>query len=441
MPAKTHLAAIAGLLLASPVLAQVGHTEITKWQYGKNAAISLTLDDGSINQFRVAAPIMDGLGLPATFFIITGEIPGSRYHGTFIGRPTKAIIEETATVPTNKDNFFERASAIGFLGLQGTLAFHTNAGAIYDERQDVAKACQVIDDAYAKVRQGAFQPRAERNAPPSQNRITWDELRELARHGHEFASHTVTHPRLAALDDANLIYELEKSREEILNQLGAKHTFSVECPYGTENERAVAFALDRYQLARNLMPDPFVDDLDRASQMDPAASLKEYVRWQRGPLAATPMRLMKSWVDTTAAHENIWLVLVFHGVDGIGWQARTGEDLKEYLGYIKSNEDRVWVATFQDVAKYMRERMHGQVQSYRDGDVISTVLRDDLKDVSYNLPLTLKTYVPASWRAAEVRQGDRKTRAEVMRDKEQSYVLYQAVPNAEVTTLAPERRN
>src|SRR5271169_3325514 len=115
---KSHLAAAAFVTLAAPALAQVAHTEIAKWQYGKTGAVSLTLDDGSINQFRVAAPIMDSLGLPATFFIITGEIPGSRYHGTFVGRPAQAIIEETATVPTNKDNLFERASAIGFLGLQ-----------------------------------------------------------------------------------------------------------------------------------------------------------------------------------------------------------------------------------------------------------------------------------------------------------------------------------
>ena len=54
---------------------QVGKTEITKWQDGKNGAVSLTYDDGSINQFRVAVPIMDNFGLPATFFIITGEHP------------------------------------------------------------------------------------------------------------------------------------------------------------------------------------------------------------------------------------------------------------------------------------------------------------------------------------------------------------------------------
>jgi hypothetical protein len=80
--------AIAGLMLCSarPSPGQVGQTEITEWQYGKNGAVSLTYDDGSINQFRVAVPIMDSFGFPATFFIITGQIPGSQYHGTFIGK-------------------------------------------------------------------------------------------------------------------------------------------------------------------------------------------------------------------------------------------------------------------------------------------------------------------------------------------------------------------
>lgn len=101
-------------------LGQVGDTEIAKWQYAKKGAVSLTYDDGSINQFRVAVSIMDSFRFPATFFIITGNIPGSQFQGTFIGRPTKTIISETASIPTNKDNFFERASAIGFLGFSGS---------------------------------------------------------------------------------------------------------------------------------------------------------------------------------------------------------------------------------------------------------------------------------------------------------------------------------
>ena len=47
----------------------VGETRIARWQYGRKGAVSLTYDDGSINQFRVAVPIMNVLGFPATFFI------------------------------------------------------------------------------------------------------------------------------------------------------------------------------------------------------------------------------------------------------------------------------------------------------------------------------------------------------------------------------------
>jgi peptidoglycan/xylan/chitin deacetylase (PgdA/CDA1 family) len=380
---------------------------------------------------------MDRYGFPATFFIITGQIPGSQYHGTFVGRPTKTIIEETAKTPTNKDNFFERASAIPYLGFSGTAAFQTQAGTVYDEDKDFAKAYQIIDDAYAKVRQGAFKPEAARQTTSNQSdRITWDELAALANRGYEFASHTVTHPRLAVLDDANLVYELEKSRQDILDHLEYKHTFSVECPFGTEDSRGVAFALQRYQLARNYMPDSFVDDLDRASNADPAASKKEYVRWQRGPLTKTPMGLIKSWVDKSVADGNVWLVMVSHGVDGIGWEPKTHAEINEYLAYMKSKEDKLWIATFQDVGKYIRERMHAEVHSHVDGDAITVVLRQSLTDMSYALPLTLKTSVPPGWQRVEVRQGGRSQVVPVVHDQDRCYVLYQVVPNAEVVTLA-----
>jgi hypothetical protein len=70
------------------------------------------------------------------------------------------------------------------------------------------------------------------------------------------------------------------------------------------------------------MPDPFVEDLDRASSADPTLSKKEYVRWQRGVLTKTPMELIKSWVDTASTHNNVWLVFVSHGVDGVGWNPK-----------------------------------------------------------------------------------------------------------------------
>ena len=104
---------------------------------------------------------------------------------------------------------------------------------------------------------------------------------------------------------------------------------------------------------------------------------------------------------------------------------------------MKSKEASLWIATFQDVTKYMRERAHGEVRSYRDGDAFSVVLRDDLTDLSYDLPLTLKTYVPDDWHVVEVHQGRRIMRAEILHDQVGSYVLYQVIPNAEDARLIP----
>jgi hypothetical protein len=86
-------------------MAQTGSTRITEWQYGKNGAVSITYDDASRHQFTRALPVMERLKIPATFFVITGPITGSRYQGKFVGRPVEVIIKESASVPTNENNF------------------------------------------------------------------------------------------------------------------------------------------------------------------------------------------------------------------------------------------------------------------------------------------------------------------------------------------------
>ena len=67
-------------------------TEILKWQDGKEGCVTLTYDDGSENQFRIAVPLMNERGFPATFFVNTGDIPGAQYRPTFVGRPIQEII-------------------------------------------------------------------------------------------------------------------------------------------------------------------------------------------------------------------------------------------------------------------------------------------------------------------------------------------------------------
>ena len=130
-------------------------TQITRWPDGKTGAVSLTYDDATANQFHKAVPIMNDLNLKATFFINTGAIKGSKYRGTFIGRPVAEIIKETATIPTDSSNFYERSSAAAYLGLKGTLQYHLNAGAAIDAGRP-ARAYRIIDELYRKIRDSRY---------------------------------------------------------------------------------------------------------------------------------------------------------------------------------------------------------------------------------------------------------------------------------------------
>src|SRR5688572_32982890 len=109
-----------------------GQTEITQWQDGKKAAISITFDDATINQFRQALPILDTLGFKGTFFINTADIPGSKFPPKYVGRPLDQIVKETATIPTSQANLFERASALRFLPIENAIASHNSAGSLYE---------------------------------------------------------------------------------------------------------------------------------------------------------------------------------------------------------------------------------------------------------------------------------------------------------------------
>lgn len=433
-------------LTAALVLAQIsctaggdrelGRTEVTRWPQGKKAAVSITYDGGTINQFKVAVPIMDRLGLPATFFIVTGDIRGSKYRGEFIGRNVEEILRETATVPTNDQNFFERATALRYLPYEGARGYHTRAGDLFEVGK-VAETRAEIDAGYAKIRRGELKPLPERGRYENPDvDATWDTVKALGARGYEFGSHSVTHPQPAICDDANLRYELEKSREEILERLGPEHTFSCEWPHGSANARVFQLASSIYPALRNRMPADWLDEINRWSKQSPTTCTREYVQWQRGPKTSTTVAEMKGWVDTCVSRDKLWLVLTFHGVDGVGYEPKSGREIDEFFSYIKSHDDLMWAATFRDATRYMRERMNAKVWiPAAHEDCIEVSLIHSLDRELYRMPLTLRTRVPADWKTVEIRQGAEIWTVPVRTDQQGAFVLYDARPNAETIAL------
>ena len=421
--------------LSPQTFAQPGKTEITKWQDGKKTAVSITYDDGSRNQFKVALPIMEQLKLPATFFVITGPIKGSVHPPKFVGRPVNEIIAETATVPTNADNFFERASACLYLGYAGTLPYYNEADEFYESGKP-EQAYKVMDTLYMKARNKKLKRGKDTSMEMGQEEgLTWTDLKNYAARGYEPASHTVTHAHLAILDSANMSYELRKSKDDILKHLGPKYTFSAEVPFGIEDKRVMKFGFPIYEALRNSMPEPWMEEINRGYKEQPGNSTKEYVEWERGPLSKTPMALMKSWIDTSLAHDNIWLVLVFHGIDNIGYEPTPHEKLKQYFEYIKSRENNIWVAPFGVVARYLREKMSANIKTKDEKNKITVDLTHSLDPKTYDLPLTLKTYVSPSWKNVLIKQNGKQQNIVSKKDGDGTYILYHALPNSRPITI------
>ncbi len=408
-------------------------TTIVKWQNDKKSAVTISFDDGLINQFTSTIPVLNQLQLPATFYVITGKIPGAG-KPKFIGRPLADILKESVS-PTTSENFFERASAIGFYDEGRAIGYHTRAGELLERGQEEA-AMKVIDDGFEILRTG--KPSKINDIIYHVNDVdttTWDDLKKYIADGHEIGSHTVSHPRLSVLDSANMFYELIQSKNDIERYLGKEATFSAECPYGTEYPRVMEAARLVYPSLRNRLFNEDVEEFNRGSQEIPLANT-EYIQWQRGILTNTTEDVMESWVDSSLVHNNRWLVLVIHGVDGIGWESKSTQQLETYFKYIKSKEDQVWVATFADVVKYIRERENAKVESFFDNGQIKISLSSTLDPEWYHLPLTLKTLLPKNWEKATITDnetGEIISSTLISSENETFSIVYPVIPGKSVT--------
>lgn len=435
-------------MCVASVSGQEPRTAITKWQDGKLAAVSITFDDSTINQFRIALPMLNERRLPATFFVITGEIPGSEHRPMFVGRPIVEIIRESATVPTNKDNALERSSMLRYLGEVQRVDivlkhFQPNSAARLIEKGQFAEFDKVLamlregGETYAVGAKPVVPVRSQEDGRPPAihpGGLTWNEFRQAAKQGHEIGNHLVSHAHTPGLDEANILYEAMKADEDIRAQMGPEHAFSIEASYGIHDARVEKILVPRFPLTRNWVTDAFMDGIFRGDDRDPATMRKEYVQWQRGPLSKTSVEQMTGWVDKSLA-TGAWLVLVIHGVEGIGWEAVPAERLRAYFDYMKANEHRLWVATFRDAGKYARERMASTVAAKHAGDAIDVTVTHSLDPKLYDLPLTARTDVPAQWTSVRVRQGRATATVPVQRDASGAYVLYRIVPNAGVARL------
>src|SRR5438309_8677905 len=102
---------------------------------------------------------------------------------------------------------------------------------------------------------------------------------------------------------------------------------------------------------------------------------------------------------------------------------------------LADRKPRLWVATYQDAAKYARERHASTVDAKAGSERIEVTVTHSLDKKLYDLPLTVKTRLPADWKLAHFQQGKDARWLPVHHEGDSTFVLYRIVPNGPPAVL------
>ena len=78
--------------------------------------------------------------------------------------------------------------------------------------------------------------------------VTWDQIDKLSKAGWEIGDHTNTHPSLIKLSNADVISELDISKQTLLQH--GYRALSFAPPFGDYNEKVLSFIRERFQSNR-----------------------------------------------------------------------------------------------------------------------------------------------------------------------------------------------
>ena len=188
---------------------------LAKWRQGacdsSSRSCVLTFDDGWLDNYRYAYPLLHAYRVPATIFLPTDMI------GT---------------------NTWLWSDRLGYLlHRQQRLE---NRRAVDDVDAAIERAKTLSDDARERLIQGLADEIGV-HVPTDRRLVNWAEVREMSREGISFGSHTCTHANLTRVDGAALERELRRPIE-VLEQQRVNHVRVLSYPNGDHTDAVVAAA-------------------------------------------------------------------------------------------------------------------------------------------------------------------------------------------------------
>lgn len=179
----------------------------------RRRAVLITFDDGYLDNYEVAFPLLKQEGVPATIFLSTGFLD---QRGVAWWDEIVWMVKQ-ATGPTIELPAAWNLAHLDF-SIKG-LRSATNRLIRFAKTLTPLELTRFLDDLGSSVGTGRA-PRDQTTA----SWMTWDMVREMSRAGIEFGGHTVNHPVLSRCTVDEQRHEIVQSKARIEAEIGQSIT-------------------------------------------------------------------------------------------------------------------------------------------------------------------------------------------------------------------------
>jgi peptidoglycan/xylan/chitin deacetylase (PgdA/CDA1 family) len=185
--------------------------------------LAITFDDGQLDNYLFALPVLNAMKVHASFFVVTDAIENNEtlWHDRIAYAVQKLQQRDAPALRV----------WLSELGVQADAP---------DPVSDAISAAKLLDP----DERGGHVDRLEKLSgshirPEWDGMMTWDQIREMQSSGHEIGSHSTSHPILPLVSDEGLEREIDHSRSLLEAQID--HEVRSFCyPNGDYDERVSA---------------------------------------------------------------------------------------------------------------------------------------------------------------------------------------------------------
>lgn len=167
--------------------------------------------------------------------------------------------------------------------------------------------------------------------------VSWDQITQMQRAGHEIACHSVDHANMTILEPSELEMQLADCKRELSKRYGPVRNFA--SPYGASNPQTLNAISKHYSSHRNTASDPTngVDhtDVNTVANFNRNNIIGFTVR------SNTTLKQLQELVAYTKA-TNGWLVLTYHQADDEGSEySVSSKDFDKQFAYLAGTDVRI----------------------------------------------------------------------------------------------------